>query len=104
MYQDLISHPTEGDFSHIAPYRVFSFDIECCAEKGGFPEPERDAVITIANVITEQVKMMDMMNSRVQMRHYSNLYSQCNHVHPFLVWLYIHMKMKQKCYLIGPNI
>lgn len=76
MYQDLISHPTEGDFSHIAPYRVFSFDIECCAENGGFPEPERDAVITIANVITEQVIETNCLNSRVPMNHYSNLYSQ----------------------------
>lgn len=55
LFSDLISHSTEGDFSHIAPYRIFSFDIECCAEEGGFPEPEKDAVITIANVITEQV-------------------------------------------------
>ena len=55
LYTDLVSHSTQDEFSHIAPYRIFSFDIECCAEEGGFPEPEKDAVITIATVITEQV-------------------------------------------------
>lgn len=55
LYTDLVSHSTQDEFSHIAPYRIFSFDIECCAEEGGFPEPEKDAVITIANVVTEQV-------------------------------------------------
>lgn len=58
MYPDLISHSTQDQFSHIAPYRIFSFDIECCAEEGGFPEPEKDSVITIANVITEQVGLL----------------------------------------------
>ena len=57
IYTDLISHSTQ-DLSHIAPYRILSFDIECCAEEGGFPEPEKDAVITIANVITEQVNKL----------------------------------------------
>lgn len=47
LYTDLVSHSTQDEFSHIAPYRIFSFDIECCAEEGGFPEPEKDAVITI---------------------------------------------------------
>ena len=56
IYTDLVSHPTNDPYSHIAPYRIFSFDIECCAEEGGFPEPDKDAVITIANVITEQVR------------------------------------------------
>lgn len=73
IYTDLISHPTEGDFSHIAPYRILSFDIECCAEEGGFPEPEKDGVITIANIITEQVGMIDKMNDRALQNPYSNL-------------------------------
>lgn len=51
----MISLPTKDDFSLIAPFRILSFDIECCAEEGGFPSPEKDAVITIANVVTEQV-------------------------------------------------
>ena len=59
IYTDLVSHPTNDPYSHIAPYRIFSFDIECCAEEGGFPEPSKDAVITIANVITEQVRVID---------------------------------------------
>ena len=44
LYTDLVSHSTQDEFSHIAPYRIFSFDIECCAEEGGFPEPEKDAL------------------------------------------------------------
>ena len=51
----MISLPTKDDFILIAPFRILSFDIECCAEEGGFPSPEKDAVITIANVVTEQV-------------------------------------------------
>lgn len=61
---DVVSLPTKDDFSLIAPFRILSFDIECCAEEGGFPSPEKDAVITIANVVTEQVRMEVDLNSR----------------------------------------
>mgnify|MGYP003365491294 FL=1 len=51
-YRDLISHPAEGEWSHSAPLRILSFDIECAGRKGIFPEPEHDAVIQIANVVS----------------------------------------------------
>lgn len=36
-FNDVICLPCEGDYSKIAPLRIFSFDIECSAEKGRFP-------------------------------------------------------------------
>ncbi|GAA5828493.1 hypothetical protein JCM5353_002695 [Sporobolomyces roseus] len=50
----LISHAAEGDWSHIAPLRILSFDIECAGRKGIFPEPDIDPVIQIANMVTRQ--------------------------------------------------
>ncbi len=35
----------------IAPLRILSFDIECAGRKGVFPEPEKDPVIQIANMV-----------------------------------------------------
>ena len=32
--------------------RILSFDIECAGRKGIFPEPEKDPVIQIANMVT----------------------------------------------------
>ena len=55
-FTDVVSHAAEGDWSHLAPLRVLSFDIECCGRKGHFPEPEHDSVIQIANLVTEQGK------------------------------------------------
>ncbi len=51
-YKDLISHAAEGKWQKTAPLRVMSFDIECSGRKGIFPEPEHDAVIQIANVVS----------------------------------------------------
>ncbi|KAF9508169.1 hypothetical protein BS47DRAFT_1373735 [Hydnum rufescens UP504] len=34
--------------------RILSFDIECAGRKGIFPEPEKDPVIQIANMVTRQ--------------------------------------------------
>eukprot|EP01027_Heterolobosea_sp_BB2_P018981 GEZU01026676.1.p1 GENE.GEZU01026676.1~~GEZU01026676.1.p1 ORF type:complete len:510 (-),score=126.45 GEZU01026676.1:55-1440(-) len=51
-YEDLISHPPEGEWSRIAPLRILSFDIECAGRKGVFPEPEHDPVIQIANYVS----------------------------------------------------
>ena len=48
---DLISHSPEGDWSHIAPLRLLSFDIECAGRKGAFPEASVDPVIQIAAVV-----------------------------------------------------
>lgn len=51
---DLISHAPEGQWSHIAPLRIFSFDIECAGRKGFFPEASQDPVIQIASVVKIQ--------------------------------------------------
>ena len=45
----------EGEWSDIAPFRILSFDIECAGRKGIFPEPEKDPVIQIANMVIKQV-------------------------------------------------
>ncbi|CAM8917107.1 unnamed protein product [Rhodiola kirilowii] len=54
LYSDLISHPAEGEFSKMAPFRILSFDIECAGRKGHFPEPSHDPVIQVANLVTLQ--------------------------------------------------
>lgn len=56
VFNSLISHEPQGEYSHIAPFRVLSYDIECYAEKGTFCTPEKDAVIQIANIISEYGK------------------------------------------------
>lgn len=53
VYNSIISHECQGEFQHIAPFRVLSYDIECYSEKGTFCKPEKDAVIQIANYVTE---------------------------------------------------
>jgi len=53
-HKDLISHPAEGEWIKIAPLRILSFDIECAGRKGVFPEPEKDPVIQIANMVIRQ--------------------------------------------------
>ncbi|KAM9299230.1 DNA polymerase delta catalytic subunit [Gastrophryne carolinensis] len=53
-WEDLISHPAEGEWQKIAPLRVLSFDIECAGRKGVFPEPDKDPVIQIANMVQRQ--------------------------------------------------
>ncbi|CAN6611264.1 DNA polymerase delta catalytic subunit [Trichomonascus vanleenenianus] len=53
-YKNLVAHAAEGEWLKTAPLRVMSFDIECAGRKGIFPEPERDPVIQIANVVTRQ--------------------------------------------------
>lgn len=47
----IISHAPNGEWSKIAPFRILSFDIECAGRKGIFPEPDKDPVIQIANVV-----------------------------------------------------
>ncbi|KAF6018928.1 POLD1 [Bugula neritina] len=53
-YEDLISHTPEGEWSKCAPFRVLSFDIECAGRRGIFPEPDKDQVIQIANMVVNQ--------------------------------------------------
>ena len=50
-YTHIKSLPCEGKYSKIAPLRILSFDIECSAEKGRFPQPKTDEVIQIANIV-----------------------------------------------------
>ncbi len=52
-YTRLITHPSEGQWLKAAPLRIMSFDIECAGRKGIFPEPEKDSVIQIANVVQQ---------------------------------------------------
>ena len=53
-WDDFISHAPEGDWADVAPFRILSFDIECAGRKGIFPEPEKDPVIQIANMVIRQ--------------------------------------------------
>uniref|UniRef100_A0A1I8JJL4 DNA polymerase n=1 Tax=Macrostomum lignano TaxID=282301 RepID=A0A1I8JJL4_9PLAT len=50
-WSDVVAHPAEGVWSKVAPLRILSFDIECAGRRGVFPEPERDPVIQIANMV-----------------------------------------------------
>jgi DNA polymerase delta subunit 1 len=46
-HQDIKAHGADDpQWSEIAPLRIMSFDIECASERG-FPQPNRDPVITI---------------------------------------------------------
>merc|ERR1719219_175197 len=49
-----ISHSPEGEWLKVAPLRILSFDIECAGRKGISPEPEKDPVIQIANMVVRQ--------------------------------------------------
>ncbi|GFO41579.1 DNA polymerase [Plakobranchus ocellatus] len=53
-WEDFISHPAEGEWSKVAPFRILSFDIECAGRRGVFPEPNKDPVIQIANMMIRQ--------------------------------------------------
>lgn len=33
-FEDFVSHPAEGDWSKMAPFRILSLDIECAGRKG----------------------------------------------------------------------
>jgi DNA polymerase delta subunit 1 len=33
-WEDVVSHPCEGEWLKIAPFRILSFDIECAGRKG----------------------------------------------------------------------
>jgi len=53
-WDQFVSHVPEGDWLKVAPVRILSFDIECAGRKGIFPEPEKDPVIQIANMVIRQ--------------------------------------------------
>ena len=33
-WEDFVSHPAEGEWSKVAPFRILSYDIECAGRKG----------------------------------------------------------------------
>ena len=68
-WEDFISHEPEGEWSTIAPIRILSFDIECAGRKGIFPEPEKDPVIQIANMIIKQVIETYSKTKRISKKH-----------------------------------
>ncbi|EKM50426.1 uncharacterized protein PHACADRAFT_104509 [Phanerochaete carnosa HHB-10118-sp] len=53
-WDKIVSHQADGPYSHTAPLRILSFDIECAGRKGIFPEPQVDPVIQIASMVTRQ--------------------------------------------------
>nr|BAO20824.1 DNA polymerase delta catalytic subunit [Thereuonema tuberculata] len=53
-WDEFIAHSPEGEWSKLAPFRILSFDIECAGRKGIFPEPDKDPVIQIANMVVRQ--------------------------------------------------
>lgn len=50
-YKDIIAYNINGLWSKIAPWRIMSFDIECAARKGIFPEAGIDPIIQISNMV-----------------------------------------------------
>lgn len=50
-FNDVECLPCEGEYSKIAPLRILSFDIECSADKGRFPQAQSDPIIQIANIV-----------------------------------------------------
>lgn len=54
-YEDLVAYAVDDEqWSHLAPLRILSFDIECAGRKGKFPEPSIDPVIQISNYVQVQ--------------------------------------------------
>jgi DNA polymerase delta subunit 1 len=53
-WQDVEAKEPEGEWSGHAPLRILSFDIECAGRRGVFPEPDKDPVINISNVVYVQ--------------------------------------------------
>lgn len=53
-FENLVAHPSDGQWLKVAPLRILSFDIECAGRKGIFPDANIDPVIQIANVVSRQ--------------------------------------------------
>jgi DNA polymerase delta subunit 1 len=52
-YENLVVYSVDDEkWSHSAPLRTLSFDIECAGRPGSFPDPQLDPVIQIANHVT----------------------------------------------------
>ena len=54
LFDKVVSHPPEGQYSKLAPFRILSMDIECAGRRGHFPDAEHDPVIQIATMVTCQ--------------------------------------------------
>jgi DNA polymerase delta subunit 1 len=50
----IVHQPDEDPYGDIAPLRILSFDIECAADPGVFPTPDKCPIIQIACVGREQ--------------------------------------------------
>ncbi len=46
----------EPEYSKISSLRIMSFDIECTSDEKKMPQPEKNEIITIANIIQEHDK------------------------------------------------
>ncbi|XP_038073586.1 DNA polymerase delta catalytic subunit-like [Patiria miniata] len=53
-YDRFVSHPADGEWQKVAPFRILSFDIECAGRRGVFPEANKDSVIQISNMVIRQ--------------------------------------------------
>ena len=53
---DIIAHPPEDEWAHLADFVVLSFDIECLAVSGHFPIATQDPVIQISSIVQVQGK------------------------------------------------
>lgn len=73
LYPNLVSHAPEGDWSHIAPLRILSFDIECAGRKGAFPEASLDPVIQIASTLTVQGETIPRVRHVLTLKSCSNI-------------------------------
>lgn len=61
---DLVARRVDDEaWAHNAPLRTLSFDIECSARPGSFPDPLCDPVIQIANCVTVQGQRQPIINN-----------------------------------------
>lgn len=44
--------PLENEYNKLLPFKILSFDIECCGESNSFPSSNKDPVIQIGNTIS----------------------------------------------------
>lgn len=108
MFDKLISHHPEGEWSHIGPIRVLSFDIECAGRKGAFPEASQDPVIQIASTLTVQGESIPRVRHVLTLGSCSNIvgaevYSFEDEGKMLMAWLEF-VQMTDPDVIIGYNI
>ena len=69
----MVSHPPEGEWAHVAPLRILSFDIECAGRKNTFPEASKDPIIQIAATLTIQGETQPRIRTIFNLRSCSNI-------------------------------